>query len=189
MRRCASRPLTVPGASACCATAPGHPSPWTGYANSIPNACSMKAPSAVRAGAARCSSPRSNCSTASPPWCRRRGSPPSLLRRARPPLTSARCSHRPRAGRGDCTARTNAQSIRRRTRTAAHRPLHLGAAAGAHLRSIPVAVPDLWRRNAYHRVHHERVHDTQAPRPPRRADRTTPDCARPRSATVGGGRR
>ena len=53
--RCASRPLTVPGVSACCATAPAHHSPWTGYANSIPNACSMRAPSPVRAGAARCS--------------------------------------------------------------------------------------------------------------------------------------
>ena len=63
--RCASRPLTALGASVCCATAP-----WTGYANSIPNACSMRASSPVRA-AARCSSPPSS---GSPPRCRRRAS-------------------------------------------------------------------------------------------------------------------
>ena len=32
--------------------------------------------------------------------------PPPLLRRAGTPLTAARCGHRPRAGRGDLTART-----------------------------------------------------------------------------------
>jgi len=36
-------------------TAPGHRSPWTGCANSVPNACSMSSPSPVPAGAARCS--------------------------------------------------------------------------------------------------------------------------------------
>ena len=54
-RRCASRPLTAPGASVCCVTVPGHPSPWTGCANSIPNACSTRPPSPVRAGAGHCS--------------------------------------------------------------------------------------------------------------------------------------
>ena len=52
--RCASRPRTVPGANVCCATVPAHPSLWSGCANSIPNACSMRAPSPVRAGPAPC---------------------------------------------------------------------------------------------------------------------------------------
>ena len=55
MRRCASRPLTVPDVSGCCAIAPGHRSPWTGCANSIPSACSTRAPNPFRAGTARCS--------------------------------------------------------------------------------------------------------------------------------------
>jgi len=34
MRRCASRPLTAPGASGCCAIVPARCSPWTGCASS-----------------------------------------------------------------------------------------------------------------------------------------------------------
>jgi hypothetical protein len=37
MPRCASRPLTAPAVTSHCVTAPGHRSPWTGGANSIPN--------------------------------------------------------------------------------------------------------------------------------------------------------
>jgi hypothetical protein len=37
--------------------APDHRSPWTGCANSVPNACAMRSPSPVRAGPARCFSP------------------------------------------------------------------------------------------------------------------------------------
>jgi len=53
-RRCASRPTTTPVGSACCATAPGRRSPWTGSAHSIPNACSTTAPSPAPAAAAHC---------------------------------------------------------------------------------------------------------------------------------------
>ncbi len=51
--RCASRPPTAPAVSGCCVTARGHRSPWTDCANSLPNACSMRAPSPVRAATAR----------------------------------------------------------------------------------------------------------------------------------------
>ena len=40
----------MPDVSGCCAIAPAHRSPWNGYANSIPNACSTRAPSPVRGG-------------------------------------------------------------------------------------------------------------------------------------------
>jgi hypothetical protein len=98
----ASRPLTVPGVSACCATAPAHPSPWTGYANSIPNACSMRAPSPVRAGATRCSSPprpSSSTSASAGDHDRRRSSLRDAglaragSRDAQPPTTPAYAGH------------------------------------------------------------------------------------------------
>jgi hypothetical protein len=47
MRRCASRPLTVPDVSGCCAIAPARRLPWTGCANSIPSVCSTRARSPV----------------------------------------------------------------------------------------------------------------------------------------------
>ena len=50
--RCASRPLTAPDATGCCAITPARRPPWSGYANSIPNACFMRVPSSVRAGTA-----------------------------------------------------------------------------------------------------------------------------------------
>ncbi|MFO7640483.1 MAG: hypothetical protein R6X17_04225 [Candidatus Competibacteraceae bacterium] len=37
------------------------------------------------------------------------------------------------------------------------RPLPLGAAAGAYLRSVPIALPDLRRREANYRLHYQAV--------------------------------
>ena len=74
MPRCASRRLTAPDASGCCAIAPGRRSLWTGCTSAIPSSCSTRAPSLARAGLARCCSPRCSSSTASPHSSRRRGS-------------------------------------------------------------------------------------------------------------------
>ena len=49
------------------------------------------------------------------------------------------------AGRDDLAARTQ-PGTRRRTGSSSRRPLHLGAAVGPHLRSLPARVSQLWRR-------------------------------------------
>jgi len=40
--------------SGCSANAPSHDSPWTGWANLVPNACSMRSPSPVHAATLCC---------------------------------------------------------------------------------------------------------------------------------------
>ena len=90
--------------------------------------------------------------------------PPPLLRRAGPQRPPACCRHRPGTRGGSRAAHASA-NLRRGT-ASLRCPLSPGDAAAAHLRGVPLDLPNLRGANAHRPLYHRSAYSSADPRLP-----------------------